>query len=282
MSDYCGLCGTKFTSMDTMLGENKLSDGNILCNKCLEKASNINQELLYSLSDFSIDDVKSLIENGKIQTETDLQNKTIEEGQNENLPTVASFGSNIISPDFYKKRRKEIKNQLKQVNANLSMFTKGEIKELPRILFADEIILAITDAQFSKTVDAGILVVTPKRIISVSKAMFSLVKVNDFLNETIKEVSFVSHFLSPIIKIHTDEKIVEFECFNDKDDAEKFYSFIKKIYNKEEVQKQLNAVKPVSSDTVLEQLEKLGQLREGGILTEEEFAEQKKKLLGKL
>jgi hypothetical protein len=276
MNDHCGLCANKLTSLDTILGENKLSDGNILCNKCLEKASNINQELLYDLHNFNINDIKSLIQDGKIDKEG------TEEISNENLSVITNSERGLLSKDLYKKRLKEIKQQLDQLKANLSMFAKGEIKELPHILALDEVILAITDAQFSKTVDAGILLVTPKRIVSVSKAMFSPVKVNEYLNENILEVSFVKSFLSPIIKIHTNDKIVEFESFLNKDYAEDFYNFIKKIYNKEESQKQSDAVKAISSEVVFKQLEKLAQLREGGILTEEEFAEQKKKLLEKL
>ncbi|MDQ0594021.1 hypothetical protein QFZ37_002390 [Chryseobacterium ginsenosidimutans] len=274
MSDHCGLCGAEFTSMDTMLGENKLSDGNILCNKCLEKASNINQELLYGLNNFSINDIKRLIENSKVRETGEISN--------ENLPIVINSEQGLLSKDLYKKRLKEIKQQLDQLKANLSIFAKGEIKELPHILALDETILAITDAQFSKTVDAGILLATPKRIVSVSKAMFSPVKVNEYHNEDILEVSFVNSFLSPIIKIHTKDKIVEFESFLNKDYAEDFYNFIKKIYNKEESQKQSDEVKTVSSEALFGQLEKLAQLRENGILTEEEFAEQKKKLLEKL
>ncbi|MFC3157824.1 protein of unknown function [Chryseobacterium arachidis] len=275
MNDHCGLCGNKLTSMDTMLGENLLSDGNILCNKCLEKASNINQELLSDLHQFSIKDIQSLIQSGTV-----VQENTFED--DENLPLAVNSNQNVLSKDLYKKRLKEIKRELEGLKANLSMFTKGEIKELPHILGLDETILAITDAQFVKTTDAGILLVTPKRIISVSKVMFSLAKVHEYLNENIVEVSFVKNFLSPVIKIHTADKIAEFESFFNKDYAEDFYNFIGKIYNKEKPQTNSEEVKKFSSEEVFEQLEKLAQLRESGILTEEEFAEQKKKLLDKL
>lgn len=284
MNDHCGLCGNTLTSIDRMLGENKLSDGNVLCNICLEKASNINQELLYKLHNFNINDIKNLIQNGTTIADPNNTNPLNEQNQNENLPVATHAESNLMSDDhrLYKKRLKEIRHQLKLVNANLSMFTRGEIKELPHILALDEPILAITDAQFLNTVDAGILLVTPKRMVSVSKAMFKPVKVNEFPNETINEVSFVKKFISPVIKLHTDEKIVEFECFYDKQDAEIFYNFIERIYNKEKFQKQQDTIKAVSTDTVLEQLEKLAQLRQNGILTETEFAEQKQKILGKL
>lgn len=279
MNDHCGLCGKKLTSIDQMLGENRLSDGNVLCNTCLEKASNINQELLYDLHNFSIDDIKNLVQDGS------LLKADITDGlaKNETLSVIAHSERDLLPREFYRKRLREIKAQLKRVNANLSVFTKGEIKELPYILADDEPILAVTDAQFLKTVDAGILLVTPKRMISVSKAMFGLSKVHEFPNETIREVSFRNHFISPVITIHTEEKIVEFECFLDKDDAQIFYDFIAKIYNKESSSPQQESKDAVLTDnSVFEQLEKLARLRESGILTEEEFAAQKKKLLEKL
>lgn len=276
MNNHCGLCGKKLTSIDTMLGENKLSDGNIICNSCLEKASAMNEVLLSDLHRFSLKDLENLLHNGEI-----AQEETVQENIDKNLPSVADSEQNVLSKDLYKKRLKEIKKQLESLRANLSLFTKGEIKELPYILDLDEKILAIIDAQFAKTTDAGILLVTPKRIISVSKAMFSPAKVNEFLNDNILEVSFVKNFVSPNIRIHTKEKTVEFESFFNKDYAEDFYHFISKIYNKEAT-KALSPEQNTVSESVLEQLEKLGQLRENGILTEEEFTSQKKKLLEKL
>jgi len=276
MNNHCGLCGKKLTSIDTMLGENKLSDGNIICNSCLEKASAMNEELLSDLHRFSLKDLENLLHNGEI-----AQEETVQENIAENLPSIADSEHNVLSKDLYKKRLKEIKKQLESLRAKLSLFTKGEIKELPYILDLDEKILAIIDAQFAKTTDAGILLVTPKRIISVSKAMFSLAKVNEFLNDNILEVSFVKNFVSPNIRIHTKEKTVEFESFFNKDYAEDFYHFISKIYNKEAT-KASSPEQNTVSESVLEQLEKLGQLRENGILTEEEFTSQKKKLLEKL
>ncbi len=276
MNDHCGLCGHQLTSIDKMLGENKLSDGTVLCNTCLEKASNINAELLYNLSHFNLDDINRLFQNGKpAQERTD-------EIPVEYLPASISCQHGFLSKDLYRKRLKEIKQQLDQLKANLSVFARGEIKELPNILAPDEKILAVTDAQFSKTVDAGILVVTQKRIISLSKAMFSPSKINEYPNENIIKVSFVRSFLSPIIKIHTDDTVVEFESFLNKDYAEDFYHFIEKIYNKEESQKKSHKVETVSAEAVFEQLEKLGRLRENGVLTDQEFTLQKKKLLDKL
>lgn len=281
MSNNCALCTTELTSMDTLLGANKLSDGNVLCNKCLNKVTDINDELLYNLNKFSINDINTMLSAEKTEA---VQAVIMTES---NLPAAVNYGSRQISKEVYKRRHQKIKNELEMLNANLSIFTKGEIKELPYLISEEEQIIAITDAQFANTLAAGILVATPTRLISVSKAMFGDAKINDYPNETIKAVSFVTDPRSPIIKLHLDERVVEFECFMDKDDAEKFYDKIKNTYNspQEQPSKQIGSANKsvsVSSEEVFNQLEKLGKLRENGILTDAEFAEQKKKLLEQL
>lgn len=281
MKDYCVICGKALTALDHMLGENRLSDGHLLCNSCLEKASSVHQELLEHLDRFSSNDIRNLLENGAPE-QISVHPATIPVPETvQRLPSVTG-GSEILPPQFYKRRLKEIKQQLKLAKANLSIFAKGEIKELPHLLATDEPVLAVTDAQFVKTMDAGILLVTPKRMISVSKSMFQLAKIHDYPNETIHKVSFKNHFLSPVIRLHTDTKVVEFECFCDKRDAGIFYDFIDKIYNTNHQQKTDEAKAAAMPAAILEQLEKLAALRENGVLTEEEFVTQKKKLLEKL
>lgn len=236
MSNTCSLCNTELTSMDTLLGENKLSDGGVLCNKCLDKISYINQEVLYNLNQFNIDDIHRII-----------QDKNSEQNSlaitQENLPMTVEEAQNI-SKEVYKRRKQKIKTELEKLNASLSVFTKGEIKELPYLISEEEKIIGITDAQFVNTLAAGILVATSKRMISVSKAMFGTAKINDYPNETIKSISFVTDPRSPIIKLHLDERVVEFECFMDKEDAEKFYDIIRPIYNNpiQQLQQQTNPV----------------------------------------
>ncbi|CAI8807946.1 SHOCT domain-containing protein [Chryseobacterium sp. IT-36CA2] len=281
MSNNCALCNTELTSMDTLLGANTLSDGNVLCNKCLNKVSDINEELLYNLNKFSLNDINKMLNEEKNET---VQTIMIAE---QNLPVTINSGSRQISKEVYKRRHQKIKNELEMLNANLSVFTKGEIKELPYLISEEEQIIAITDAQFANTLEAGILVATSIRLISVSKALFGAAKINDYPNETVKAVSFVSHSKSPIIKLHLDERVVEFECFMDKEDAEKFYDKIKANYNNPQEQSSIKMGSvsknvSVSSEEIFNQLEKLGKLRENGILTDSEFAEQKKKLLEQL
>lgn len=282
MSNNCSLCNSELTSMDTLLGVNKLSDGGVLCNKCLDKISNINQELLYNLNLFSIADINNLIQRGKAAPAQEIVKAESAP------PAITDAEPRNITGEVYKRRKRKIKYELEKLNANLSFFAKGEIKELPYLISEDEKIIAITDAQFVNTLDAGVLVATPFRLLSVSKSMFGSAKINEYPNETIRSVSFVTDPRSPIIKLHLDERVVEFECYMDKEDAEKFYDKIRTIYNAPQGQSQqqigntATTVKGKPSDQIFEQLEKLGQLRENGILTDAEFSEQKKKLLEQL
>ncbi|ASE61429.1 hypothetical protein CEQ15_07930 [Chryseobacterium indologenes] len=274
MSNNCSLCGAELTPMDTLLGENKLSDNGVLCNRCLDKASTINQELLYNLHNFSIEDIKNLLKKASANPIHPLE-------KTEAAPTKITYD---IPKEIYKQRKRKIKYELESLNANLSVFTKGEIKELPFLIAEDEQILAITDAQFVNTLDAGLLIATPMRILSVSKSMFGAAKINDYPNETIESVSFVADPRSPVIRLHLDERTVEFECYMDKEDAEKFYDQIKNLYNNPKIPQQnmQNPVTEIPSMVIFEQLEQLGKLRENGILTDTEFTEQKRKLLDQL
>jgi hypothetical protein len=43
-----------------------------------------------------------------------------------------------ISKEEYKRRKQKIKAELERLNANLSVFTKGEIKELPSLISEEE------------------------------------------------------------------------------------------------------------------------------------------------
>lgn len=128
MSNNCSLCNSELTSMDTLLGVNKLSDGGVLCNKCLDKISNINQELLYNLNMFSIDDINNLLQKGNAEPAQEVLKVE------QNLPVLTESEPQNISGEVYKRRKRKIKYELEKLRANLSVFTKGRSKNF-HILF---------------------------------------------------------------------------------------------------------------------------------------------------
>jgi hypothetical protein len=89
--------------MDKLLGENKLSDGGVLCNKCLDKISYLNQEVLYNLNQFNIDDIHRIIQNKNPEQNTSVVT------QQENLPMAIAEEPENISKEEYKEENRKLK-----------------------------------------------------------------------------------------------------------------------------------------------------------------------------
>ncbi|WP_415327507.1 SHOCT domain-containing protein [Chryseobacterium sp. MMS23-Vi53] len=84
---------------------------------------------------------------------------------------------------------------------------------------------------------------------------------------------------NPELRFVINGKNVDFQSSN----GANFYNKMKDFYNTTKPEsKQEIPIEKESPDKVFDQLEKLGNLHENGILTNEEFTEQKKKLLEKL
>ena len=79
------------------------------------------------------------------------------------------------------------------------------------------------------------------------------------------------------IKIHTSGNLAKIENI-EKASSRSFAEFVRDKLS----QPKDTPTTVVSEPNVLDQLEKLAKLKENGILSEDEFAEQKKKLLEKL
>ncbi|MCS3528737.1 SHOCT domain-containing protein [Chryseobacterium sp. JUb7] len=276
MNEYCALCRLELSSMDVLLGENRLADNEILCNKCLEKVSEINQEVLNNLKSFSLDDMKKILSGEFIIKNKEQSSET--ESVNTEPPK--------LSEEEYDFRLGQIKNEIAGLNADLGITTRGEIRALPNILFKNEKITDIVEAQFINGGWSGVLMMTESRLIFVVKYLF-----ND-LNKAIIPITDIK-FVEVDLTIKLNRLIVHFK----NTDIAEFSIYSPEVTNR--FCNKLNAgIKPKgivavknenyqplpkeSVDDIFNKLEKLGTLRENGILTEEEFTEQKKKLLGKI
>ncbi|MFZ4928830.1 PH domain-containing protein [Chryseobacterium sp. Mn2064] len=292
MNTDCALCGLPLTSMDTLLGENKLSDGGVLCNKCLNKATNIDKDLVSDLASYSLLQIRDIVLHGSIEeeepVETDIPNLRVATEVSQPIQT----GYTTETPN----RLDEIKGQIASLNANLSIFVNSEVKELVNVLEKDEKIIAIAEGKYLYNNLEGILVSTQNRIVFVDKKFFGGVSENEFPHYKITSMQHSNGMLSSELKLFTDGPKAEFKLYN-RNAAKTFYDAIQaNIYssqNQERVEKEISQVKdiekpqqtPVKKEdpsVIFDKLEKLGKLRESGILTDEEFTEQKKKLLDKL
>lgn len=295
MNTNCALCGIPLTSMDTVLGENKLSDGGILCNKCLNKATNINKDLVYDLINYSLAEVRDIVLGESIvEKEEEVEIETqpvIKESISRTMVTFShSFQLNVNKKEE-PTRLDEIKDQIIALNAQLSIFANTEVNELANVLDNNEKLIAIAEGKYLYNNLEGILVSTERRVIFIDKKLLGSITEDEFPHHKIASAQHSYGLISSELKLFIkDGKKAEFKLYN-RNAAKNFYESIQGYINRpqkssEEKPEYSQAAEATSKKdetvAIFEKLEKLGKLRETGILTNEEFEEQKKKLLGKL
>jgi DNA segregation ATPase FtsK/SpoIIIE-like protein len=293
--------------MDTAAGENKLADGHLLCNKCLNQAAALNKEVLTHLSQFFLPEIRGIILQGKIGGS---EHPVSSNSRNAGVPT---FGFGGIPTRF-----DEIQDQIVALNARLSILANGEVKELVNILERDEKLTAIAEALTIPGKIEGLLFSTYKRVVFIDKKLLGNVQIDEYPYHTIRSVDHVESLLYSTLKIISKNgAAAEFKLHN-KNDGRNFSHAFNQYLNgstgqsasqQQQQQQQIKAssfdlyhlpdqeapfqqksgygtnsqnLPKESTEVIIQQLEKLGKLKEMGVLTEQEFAEQKKKLLERL
>lgn len=175
-----------------------------------------------------------------------------------------------------KSRLDEIKGELEKLDINPTFFARKEIRELPNILSVDEKIVYLVEGRNNISNHHIILVATDRRLIFVDKEFMYGLKVEDFSYDKVSSIQYETEFMLASIDIHASGNIVEIDKVG-KYEAELFCEKVRDFMSRPK-----EYFQPKAEPTVLDQLEQLGRLKESGILTEEEFLEQKKRLLEKL
>lgn len=287
MNNICALCGTPLTATDMSVGKNKLADGGYLCTVCFTTAVTINRDLIHNLDQFYFAEITGMILKSKIDA-------------NQNTGDPQYTGSNHYEYDA-PTRLDEIKDQIVALNARLSVLANEEVNELANILDRDEKLLAIAEGIDLQSNREGIIFSTQKRVAFIDKKFLGGVVKNEFLLQDISSIDHIENLLYSILKINTYRGDAQFKLHN-KNDGRAFSNVKNRSANYSEnelrmdssplqafsqtipdlVQENVYSTDKGDSGAIFEQLEKLGKLREIGVLTEAEFAEQKKKLLDKL
>jgi len=316
MNNICGLCGALLTPMDTISGENKLADSHILCNKCLNEATQINKDIINNLSQFFLPEIRGIILQGKIEGAAQTVTSQSVGLQGNSTPGFG-FGGTPTRLDH-------IQDQIVALNARLSIFVNDEVKELVNILENDERLTAIAEGLAMPGKIEGLIFSTQKRVVFIDKKFFGNVQKDEYLYQNISSVDHIENLLYSTLKVFIKSgSTAEFKLHN-KNDGKTFCNAVNSYLNgsakpyippvqqqQQQQQQQIQASsfnlytlqtsespfqqevsKPAgqhaadkekeSPEVIFEQLEKLGKLRELGVLTEEEFAEQKKKLLSRI
>nr|WP_315034451.1 PH domain-containing protein [uncultured Chryseobacterium sp.] len=281
MNSICASCGTQLTSTDMVVGKNKLADGGYLCAGCFKRAININKDLLNTLDQYYFAEITGMFLKSKIDVSSQYDQAAYEY----DAPT----------------RLDEIKDQIVALNARLSVLANEEVNELDRVLDQDESLLAIAECIYLQNNREGIVFATQRRVVFIDKKILGGVVRNEFPIREIISIDHIENLLYSILKVNIKGASAEFKLHN-KNDGRTFSTIVNgkvqypETYQKPHsenvqafqqnipglVQEEVYSGRKESSENIFEQLEKLGKLREIGVLTEEEFTVQKKKLLDKL
>ena len=174
-------------------------------------------------------------------------------------------------------KAKAVNEALRASGAETAMFSKWEVQALPDLLDDGELPERVIGGKYNGGI--GILVATDRRLLFVDKGSFGSLQVEDFPYPTIQSVRSTAGamFGSITIKSAGSSALID-------DIVKRFSHEMANFVRKKAMDFNGTAAPVVATGTVnqvspADELIKLSQLRESGILTDEEFQIQKARLL---
>lgn len=172
----------------------------------------------------------------------------------------------------------EVKDQISYLDGTSKLLGRKEIKELPNILWEDEKIEKIVQGLYENKI--GVLVATNKRLIFVDKGLIYGLRVEDFPYDKITSIQYETGLIFGEIIIFASGNKAKIEQV-DKKKTRDFSDYVRaRITEIKEHSSYPSEKHQNSSGDLADQIKKLADLKDQGILTDEEFIAQKKKLLG--
>lgn len=181
-----------------------------------------------------------------------------------------------ITMGFNMRTKEDVKKQIDALGDFYEFYTKKEIDELPNVLREQENIKAITSGTFKG--NTWLIVCTDQRLIFLDKGLIFGLQQLDMPLDKINSVNCKTGLLLASISIWDSSGEAKIQNVQ-KAYAKKFSDkVIDTLHEYKEQFKPKNGGTVTTLD-VASQLEKLAELKSRGILSENEFVEQKKKLL---
>ena len=175
---------------------------------------------------------------------------------------------------------KEVRKQLSRIKTAEIFGTKKEIQYLPEILSRDEQIRCLTSGMMEG--NTWLVVCTSKRVIFLDKGMFYGLKQSEIPLNKINSMTQSSGFFFGTISIWYGTKSLVMTNIKKKS-IKYFVHHTNKAIEELEKSKREEANgsqgQSLHQDIVADELKKLASLKEQGVLTQEEFDQQKAKLL---
>ena len=183
--------------------------------------------------------------------------------------------------------REDTKKAFKE-SGTTTLFLKKDIKEIEERLDDDEKVLLASIITFralflnikEQTASIGTLFITDKRMILRYGKSFWIIKSFQEINKIDFGTLNGDHIL-----IETDDIIVNYIIQNDWKNAKKLHSVFMSAYEPYRTEDSQDTVTESAQNNnidITEQIEKLAQLKDKGILSEEEFQTKKADLLARL
>lgn len=155
------------------------------------------------------------------------------------------------------------------------VLASGSLKLLENQFNADESPIIVAQGSFDDK--AGVVAATDQRVIYVSKVLFSSV-VKDVPYSKLSSVLYESGLMWATVKLEFSGGKMEIKQI-DKKAAKELVEAIKAQLDKKE-EKPAPPAAQAPGDDLYSKLSRLAELKEKGVLTEDEFLSEKRKLLG--
>lgn len=172
----------------------------------------------------------------------------------------------------------QIKTSIRNIDGASKLLGRKEIKELPSILWEDENIERLVQGVYNSGL--GILVATNKRLIFIDKGLVYGLKVEDFPYDKITSIQYKTGLLMGEITIFASGNKADISQI-EKKRTRNFAEYVRARITASKEHASMPLLPLKEKEDVIIQLERLARLKEQGILTEEEFMEQKRKILEK-
>ncbi|EJA7355648.1 TPA: PH domain-containing protein [Vibrio parahaemolyticus] len=161
---------------------------------------------------------------------------------------------------------------------HVKAFREKHLKPSETIIATGEGYIGEMMGSGDKTQHNGALIVTNEKAYFYRKGFFGEVLENIPLKSitSIERKSTLGHYT---VSLHTSHDDLTFKCMQEKEIVQALVDAIED--GRSSTSSQPN-VPPFPSESAIDKLKKLGELKDAGVLTEEEFQQQKAKLLAEI
>ena len=171
-------------------------------------------------------------------------------------------------------RRQQMERSIAKLDGVSKLFGRKEIKELPKILWDGEELERIAQGAYEQ--GQGVLVATNMRLLFIDKGMIAGLKVEDFPYDKINSIQGATGIIMGSIDIFSSgNKARISNVYNNQ-----IWDFVNHVRAK--IGKPQEAKATATTESIPDQIKKLAELRDAGILTPDEFEAKKADLLERL